>query len=98
MLPISLGIRIWNVIRKKRKIKERAGAQQKLAVTAGFKSWNWRSKSNPVAGSSTAGRFDSCFSFSLAKGNDDSRKRMRDSSSDTIDIHFLHIAYVDRRY
>ena len=53
-----------------------------LLPTAGFKSRNWRSKSNPVAGSSTAGRFDSCFPFSLAKGNDDSRKRIHDSSSD----------------
>ena len=67
-------------------------------VTAGFKSRNWRSKSNPVAGSCTVGRFDRCFSFSLAKGNDDSQKRMRDLSSDTMDIHFLHILYVSRRY
>ena len=32
LLPTSLGIRIWNVTRKKRKTKERAGAQEKLAV------------------------------------------------------------------
>ena len=33
LLPISLGIRIGNVTREKRKIKEPAGAQEKLAVT-----------------------------------------------------------------
>ena len=32
LLPTSLGIRIWNVTREKRKIKERAGAQEKLAM------------------------------------------------------------------
>ena len=66
--------------------------------TAGLKSRNWRSKSNLVAGSSTAGRFDSCFSFSLAKGNVNSQKRIRNSSSDAIDIKFLHILYVDCKY
>ena len=39
---------------------------------------------------STVGRFNSCFSFSLAKGNNDSGKRMRDSSSDAISVNFLH--------
>ena len=58
---------------------------------------NWRSKSNPIAGSGTAGRFDSCFSFFLAKRNVDSRKRMRDSSSDTIDVNFVHIFGVDHK-
>ena len=32
MLPISLDTRIWNVTREKRNTKERAGAQEKLAV------------------------------------------------------------------
>ena len=63
-------------------------------VTAGFKSRNWRSKSNHVAGSSTDGRFDSCFSFSLAKGSVDSRKRLRNLYSDTIDVIFVHILHV----
>ena len=71
----------------------------KLLYTAGFKSRNWRSKkSNPVAGSSTARRFDSCFSFSLAKGNVDTQKRIRDSSSGTIDVNLVHILYVDINY
>ena len=52
-------------------------------------------KSSPVEGSSTAGRFESCFSFSLAKGNVDSRKKIHDSSSNTIDVNFVHILYVN---
>ena len=55
-------------------------------------------KSNAVAGSDTSERFNGCFSFSLAKGNVDSRKRIRDSSSDKIDANLVHILYVDIKY